>query len=100
MNREQIEKAAGDFAEREYMVGDIDKDALYKGFYHGANWCINSVWHDASETPEKNKHIALMFKNGNLTSWYVTDDIMQKFKEHKVMIWAYVNDLIPETKEE
>ena len=48
MKREDIEKAADEFADREYEISNIDKDALYKGFYHGAEWRINSVWHDAS----------------------------------------------------
>ena len=37
MTKEQIEKAADEFAERDY---------LHKGFYHGAQWRINAVWHD------------------------------------------------------
>nr|DAE53385.1 MAG TPA: hypothetical protein [Bacteriophage sp.] len=49
MERKDIEKAANEFADREYEYNDIDRDALYKGFYWGAQWRINSVWHDASE---------------------------------------------------
>ena len=33
-----LEEAAVKFADREYMVGDVDRSALYKGFWHGAKW--------------------------------------------------------------
>lgn len=52
MKREEIEKAAMEFAEREYEISDIDKIHLSKGFYWGANWRINSVWHGIDETPD------------------------------------------------
>lgn len=31
-----IEEAAREFAEREAEIGDIDRDALHKGYYRGA----------------------------------------------------------------
>lgn len=33
-----LEEAAEEFADREYMVGYVDRSALYKGFWHGAKW--------------------------------------------------------------
>lgn len=36
--KQTVEKAANEFADREYEISDIDRDALYKGFYHGAEW--------------------------------------------------------------
>jgi len=42
---EQIKKEADIFAEQECEYGDIDRDALYKGFYWGAKW--------ADEHPDK-----------------------------------------------
>lgn len=33
-----LEEAAQKFADMEYMVGDVDRSALYKGFWHGAKW--------------------------------------------------------------
>lgn len=35
---DDLEEAAMEFADREYMVGDVDRSALYKGFWHGAKW--------------------------------------------------------------
>lgn len=47
MKREDIEKVADEFANKEYEISDIDRIPLYKGFYHGAEWRINSVWHNS-----------------------------------------------------
>ena len=38
MKREDIEKVADEFANKEYEISDIDRIPLYKGFYHGAEW--------------------------------------------------------------
>lgn len=64
MKREEIEKAAIEFAEREYEVSDIDKIHLSKGFYCGANWRISSVWHKA-EKPDENKPCLVEYKSPN-----------------------------------
>lgn len=45
MDKETINKAADEFANREYETSVVDRDYLHKGFYHGAHWRINSVWH-------------------------------------------------------
>lgn len=36
--KQTVEEAANEFADREYEISDIDRDALHKGFYHGAKW--------------------------------------------------------------
>ena len=110
MTKEQIEKAAMEFAEREYEISDIDKIPLYKGFFHGAQWRINSVWHDASEVPEVNKRVLVCFENvineyiyyrirafksNVIKNWNKQDSILDK-----VIRWAYIDDLLPERKEE
>lgn len=35
ISREEIEKAAEKFADKEYMTNRDEWDALYKGYYHG-----------------------------------------------------------------
>ena len=56
MDKETINKAADEFANREYETSVVDRDYLHKGFYHGAHWRINSVWHEA------NKEIPIPFR--------------------------------------
>jgi len=41
---EKIRNAAEKFAEQEAEIGEIDRDALYKGFYHGAKWALSHQW--------------------------------------------------------
>jgi hypothetical protein len=98
MKREEIEKAATEFADREYEISDIDRDALHKGFFHGAEWRINSSWHEISELPKMGEHILVHFKSGSLASFFVSSDIMEVFNKFNVICWAYVLDLLPERK--
>ena len=106
MTREQIEKAAmlfagaGEFGECPY-----NPDAK-NGFMAGAHWRINSVWHDASEKPKfkgkVEKEMFMLFCNSKkyglmLISQDEWDDCVERGMFHK---WAYVDDLLPERKED
>lgn len=101
MTNEHIKQAATDFAEREYEISDTDKDSLHKGFYHGALWRINSVWHDAKEVPQnKKEYIIIETKSYDGIVRY---DVLparcyelHPFNEK----WAYMSDLLPEGKED
>ncbi len=99
MTREQIEKAANSFAEREYEISDIDKDALYKGFYWGANWCVNSVWHEASKKPQKGKLVLFECKRVYGKSYTVSFGENYNMMKNIIIRWAYVDDLIPNTED-
>lgn len=35
ITQEEIEKASEEFADKEYMTNQYERDALYKGYYHG-----------------------------------------------------------------
>lgn len=103
MTKEQIEKAVNDYIGYEPEVDEgLGTKLRREAFKDGAEWRINSVWHEASEAPEKNKYIAVMFKSKSkgFTLWYSTDDIIQVFKAHRITMWAYVIDLMPGIKEE
>lgn len=95
MKREDIEKVADEFANKEYEISDIDRIPLYKGFYHGANWRINSVWHDAKECPERKRNYLAQCKNGRFN---VIPDSMNWdnfYKKAEIIRWAYIEDLLP-----
>ena len=101
MKREDIEKAARMF------VCDTKTDAegkilRQKGFKKGAEWRINSVWHDAAEEPERETAIIVLFseENHEMETVYYTydssDDCWEEIKEnHNFSKWAYVEDLLP-----
>ena len=105
MKREDIEKAARMF------VCDTKTDAegkilRQKGFKKGAEWRINSVWHDAAEEPERETAIIVLFseENHEMETVYYTydspDDCWEEIKEnHTFSKWAYVEDLLPNMEE-
>lgn len=98
MNKETINKAADEFAEREYEISGVDRDYLHKGFYHGARWRINSVWHDAGkELPDIGKHVV----NEDWFDFVANDekDMKRIMKHYSFKRWAYVSDLLPDGKE-
>lgn len=61
----------------------------------GANWRINSVWHDAKECPERKRNYLAQCKNGRFN---VIPDSMNWdnfYKKAEIIRWAYIEDLLP-----
>ena len=103
MKREQIEKAAllcagaGEYGECPY-----NPDAK-KGFIAGADWRINSVWHSPTEEQEAYRPILVEFthEDGDLGFELGLRQIgLSKEAESNMIRWAYLDDLLPERKEE
>lgn len=114
MKEEQIEKAAllfagaGEFGECPY-----NPDAK-SGFMAGAQWRINSVWHDREEQPEVGRWFIFKADDTNPSKKptikkiaYYTNriendkglDWLKMVAEYKILCWAYVDDLLPERQE-
>lgn len=133
MTREQIEKAAQEAVqdlfqcngkypceERNYCEfcnghnsafdckEDCGADDFNEGFIAGAQWRVNSVWHDVSEKPEANRHYLVLYRfEGEMLTKVEVDlfTISQEIwdlsiSRKRVMSWAYIDDLLPERKEE
>lgn len=96
MTKEDIEKAAVDSCVFENSIFNPQLTPYYEqGFKDGANWRINSVWHDAREKPRRNKwYIAQIGDNAFDT---FTDSVNWKSYARSLNIirWAYIEDLIP-----
>lgn len=107
MTKEQIKAAAINAANEVYDREEcIEWEHLVFAFRDGAEWCINSVWHDVSERPKFPGELGavkflLLENNGEcdryLIGKYDWDDVMGMAKFVK---WAYLKDLQPEIKEE
>lgn len=112
MTREQIEQAADaytkdileantfevDYEESNYDAGARDSiiELCPETFIAGANWRINSVWHDASEEPNRRDMVIVLNSKGEIYDfgfWGVGDKIREGHT------WARMKDLIPIPKE-
>ncbi len=95
MTQEDIEKAAGDYSGS--ALGFRDNKAImekHKAFVDGANWRINSVWHDVNDRSviaNNNKDLVLLLENGKIVDF---DDDWEEYHSF-VLAWAYTEDLIP-----
>lgn len=100
MRRDDIEKAATQHAN---MIGwDHDPEetrGLFAySFEKGAEWRINSVWHDASETPQHSGMLIAIKQDGtpivcgpNNSNWKIAVRIFH------IVRWAYIENLLPIT---
>lgn len=104
MNKEQIRKAAENYAGKirkelafhiyaPYQVEDYVQEA----FDDGAEWYINSVWHDANEQPDRGKDIIVMYSNKSCRVFLPNGIWDNLIKLDKFIKWAYIDDLLPNT---
>lgn len=122
MTREQIEKAAKEYSD---SIAQFDERKIYslEDFTAGAKWRINSVWHDMeTEVPQvygeyKDSiypqipclvvgHLSTGYGYG-VRYWNVTEQCWDdeecddyECDKDKIEEWAYLDDLLPERKEE
>lgn len=84
-------------------------------FEAGAKWADNnpntsSLWHDASEEPELGSNIVVVDKNGQWWDIQPYDGEYDGYGDlvgwrccvvhyNDIKHWAYINDLLPKTKE-
>lgn len=104
MKIEDIEKAAQNYDDGLVYSSVKEQCDLIKAFKAGAEYRINSVWHNAHEVPKKEKYILVCINGGQpvFITWYINvtptkwDNIV---KEHSVIKWAYIDDLTPDMEE-
>ena len=103
MNKEQIEKAAKETLVNEPVELQATKIGTFqRGFVAGAEWRINSVWHDRTEKADTSKELILMYSNGSVRVTLLNPNLtFDGFLSVDMFIkWAYVSDILPERKEE
>lgn len=102
MKREDIEKAAMEYSGLSDNSKDPDsrlRGALCIAFKDGANWHINSVWHDANEQPDRGKDIIVMYSNKSCRVFLPNGIWDNLIKVDKFIKWAYIDDLLPNTED-
>ena len=98
MTQDQIEKAATDYV-KPLVPQELTSliNGLKETFISGANWRIESVWHDGSETPKIGCPILGItifgepIIDGPFGIEYDVNIDMSNIKK-----WAYIKDLLPE----
>lgn len=104
MNRETIEKTAKEYAKDKYGGENAKQYAIAQihagrdGFIDGAQWRINSVWHDAeTDIPRENEPIIGITDK----RWCYMGLCGEAAKGicPEMTKWAYVSDLMPDRKE-
>lgn len=93
MDKENIKEPAINYEPTRFVA--------YRAFMPGAEWRINSVWHDAKEEPKYDEY----FLYENVVHAYHVDGIYPSedepfvwddyVKDCGLIRWAYIKDLIP-----
>lgn len=105
MTNKDIEKAIRGFIEAgENNAGWCEHESglYHDGFVDGANWRINSVWHDVSERPNGNEP-TIIERTGNKFSFHEKGyDGPWKYNVEQFGFkrWAYIKDLIPNIEDD
>lgn len=109
MDDKKIEEAANKHIETEYArynSGEVEEEMIClrgkDSFKAGAKWAINelikSLWHPASEKPEKNHSVLFKTAGNSFETEYIgKNDWATIVRCFKVVKWFYVDDLL--TKE-
>lgn len=106
MTRQQIEKAALEYAANVSGLDYIGEVECEKAFMAGANWCIDSLWHDKDENPKfkgkvEKEGILLLYSFGQCVFLYLDKDEWEHLLSYATFVkWAYIDDLLPQGKEE
>lgn len=97
MKIKDIEKRSLEYAEitaPTYANGDFES-TIADAFEHGANWRINSVWHEVSEEPERNRIYLAQLGDCAFDTFYDSENWVKFSRGVNMQRWAYVEDLLP-----
>ena len=93
MKREDIKEAAVNYDSR--LVA-------FRAFMKGADWRINSVWHDVNQEPSEKRVLIVIESDGRISqsNFMVGVDIWEDFiKDAGIVKWCYKEDLLPNTED-
>jgi hypothetical protein len=99
MKREDIENAAKKEAENlaclvYYGGSAISQEDVENAFVKGAEWRIDSVWHDFDININNHEDVVLLLGNGKIVDY---DDDWEEYYSPAVK-WTYKKDLLPNTE--
>lgn len=97
MTNKDIKNAAERNTEEYVKNGDLRgfRGSYRLGFIAGADWRINSVWHDTSEKPDMSKEIIVIYPDKSCRVFFPNGVWETLIEVDKFIRWAYVDDLKP-----
>lgn len=111
MTRKDIDKAAGEYSGSILGCKGSSVKVKYQSFIDGAEWRINSIWHDIEELPKQGSLIAV-FDGEDIHLWRAEDivnvingirvvsiTVKECFIRQHIIKWAYIEDLLPNIEE-
>ena len=104
MKQETLKEAIKEHLYANAFAADPDNPGFVDRFIEhtkaaewGAEWRINSVWHDVTEKPDGKRRYLIENNFGNKTRHSIHTEA---FTPNSFIVrWAYVKDLIPNTEE-
>lgn len=78
----------------------VDEREITRTVGNVLKWRINSVWHDASEKPDKNQLVLFECRKTYGKGYSVNFGENYELMKNVIVRWAYIIDLLPERKEE
>ena len=99
MARKDNIKAAQNYEDSLIYASVSEQCDVQKAFITGANWRINSVWHDITETPENNRVLLCITDHGYNIFGPNNSEFKEIVEYFHIKKWAYIDDLIPNTEE-
>lgn len=104
MNKETIEKAAITEVMKLPFSAKHEHSRinarLSVAFVVGAEWRINSVWHDGTISCQTRRKTLVLFKNGKAAVYNDLRDLTHERLWGEVDKFAYLDDLFPDRKED
>lgn len=104
MTKEDIENAAIKNIEFQGKLdlGSIIENSCRESFVLGANWRINSIWHNAKEDPKEKEMLVVIDKYGDIIqSEFMIYEFLgrEKWSDYAIDVgivrWCYRKDLLP-----
>lgn len=74
--------------------------AYIDGFKRGTKWRIDSVWHEVSEEPERNRIYLAQLGDSAFDTFYDSGNWVKFSRGVNIQRWAYVEDLLSNKQEE
>ena len=108
ITKEDIDKAAESYEDGLIYSSIKDQCDIQKAFKDGANWRINSIWHNAKERPVKTGLFLVRFKENlfdqsEVEVWQIPNEAISSWEEYIEINWiveyAYIEDLLPNKEE-